>query len=106
MVKLTIMEAPMSRSLSLAQAKAQLARCVRQAEDGHSIIITRYGKPVAAVVQAEALRELERFRAAGKASVGGLASLAGRWKDGASFAAELERQVSRRRPPRPVPDLD
>lgn len=39
----------MARKLSAAQAKSQLADCLRKAESGESVIITRHGKAVAAL---------------------------------------------------------
>ena len=36
--------------LSAAQAKSQLAECLRKAENGEPVIITRHGKAVAALV--------------------------------------------------------
>ena len=83
----------MSRTLSVAQAKATFAACVRWAEDGEPIIISRHGKPVAALVQAADVERLERLRAAGPE--GGLASLAGGWK-GSEELAKLVRRLGRR----------
>jgi prevent-host-death family protein len=40
----------MARQLSAAQAKSRLADCLRKAERGESVIITRRGRPVAARV--------------------------------------------------------
>ncbi len=75
----------MSRTLSVAQAKATFAACVRWAEDGEPIIISRHGKPVAALVQAADVERLTRLRAAGPE--GGLASLAGGWKGSRNWPA-------------------
>lgn len=81
----------MARTLSVAQAKATFAACVRWAEDGEPVIISRHGKPVAALVQVGDVERLKQLRAAGPE--GGLASLAGGWKG----AGELARLVKRRR---------
>lgn len=81
----------MSRTLSVAQAKATFAACVRWAEDGEAIIISRHGKPVAALVQAADVERLTQLRAAGPES--GLASLAGGWEG----SDELARRVRRGR---------
>lgn len=70
----------MAKSLSLAEVKATLSDRVRDVENGEPVLITRHGKPVAALVRVEDLEHLERLRAAGPE--GGLASLAGGW-DGA-----------------------
>ncbi len=40
----------MARKLSAAQAKSHLADCLRKAENGEPVIITRHGKAVAALV--------------------------------------------------------
>lgn len=82
----------MTRSVPLAEAKAKLSECIRDAERGESVVITRYGKPVAALVGAEELSRLERLRAAGP--MAGLAGLAGGWTDSDDLADLLE---SRRR---------
>lgn len=53
--------------------------------------ITRYGKPVAAIVSIEDLEQLQRLRAARLA--GGLVNLAEEWEDTDEFAQELDRVV-------------
>ena len=68
----------MNTRMSLAEAKTNLSTCVRKAETGIPVIITRHGKPVAALVRAEDLAHLERLRKSGPE--GGLASLAGGWE--------------------------
>ena len=73
---MTIMVMP--RRVSVAEAKSQLSSCIREAEAGHPVLITRHGKPVVAIVSAGELDHLGRLRAAGAA--GGLASLAGGWR--------------------------
>lgn len=66
------------KSLSVAEVKATFSECVRRAEAGRSLLITRHGKAVAALVRAEDLEQLERLRAAGPE--GGLANLVGGWE--------------------------
>jgi prevent-host-death family protein len=78
--------------MSVAQAKATFAACVRWAESGEAVIISRHGKPVAAMVRAEDLERLERLRSAGPES--GLASLAGGWKNSDELI-ELVRKARR-----------
>lgn len=68
----------MSRTLPAARVKAEFAECVRKAEAGEAVVITRHGRVVAALVPADRLEQLERLRAAGPAA--GLAGLAGGWK--------------------------
>lgn len=86
----------MTKDLTVAEAKARFSYCVRSAEEGRPVIITRHGKPVAALVPAEDLERLQRLRAAGPE--GGLASLAGGWKGSEELADALDRQ--RRSAPR------
>ena len=78
----------MKKQISIAEAKAQLSGCIRQVENGDSMLLTRHGKAVAALVPASALEQLERLRQAGPA--GGLASLAGGWPDSAELAELLD----------------
>jgi prevent-host-death family protein len=88
--------------LSLAEAKATLSEAIREVESGSPLVITRHGKPVAALVRAEDLATLERLRSAGPQQ--GLASLAGGWEG----SDELVESVSaaRRRGRRRSPALD
>ena len=65
------------QSLSVVEAKAQFARCLRVAESGTPIVVTRHGKPVVALVPASDLEQLQRLHAAGPS--GGLASVATGW---------------------------
>ncbi len=87
----------MRRDYSVAEAKAHFADCLRSAERGEPVVITRHGKAVAAVVAAEDLERLERLRAAGPE--GGLASVAGGW-EGSESLAEAIRLAKRSRPRR------
>ncbi|MGH6692700.1 MAG: type II toxin-antitoxin system Phd/YefM family antitoxin [Gammaproteobacteria bacterium] len=86
----------MSTEYPLAVVKAKLAQFVRDAEGGRPVVITRHGKPVAALVAAEDLAQLERLRAAGPAA--GLSSLAGGWEgsDDLVRAVAEERERARR----------
>ena len=86
----------MRRDFSVAEAKAHFAECLRSAEKGDSVVITRHGKPVAAMVRAEELERLERLRAAGPQA--GLASVAGGWEGSEDLVEILLRQ--RRSAPR------
>ncbi len=90
------------KSMSVAEAKAKFAEQIREVENGDPIVITRHGKPVAALVRPEDLERLERLRAAGPE--GGLASLAGGWEDSEELVRVLE--SSRRDSRRPPPELD
>jgi prevent-host-death family protein len=78
----------MEKSVSVAEAKAALSECIRQVEGGSSMIITRHGKPVAALVPPNDLEQLERLRKAGPE--GGLASIAGGWEGSDELVRILE----------------
>ena len=81
----------MTTTVSAARAKAEFAECMRRAEAGDPVVITRHGKPVVALVRADHLHEMERLRSAGPAA--GLAGLAGGWRG----SRELVRLVTRSR---------
>ncbi|HEX7117844.1 MAG TPA: type II toxin-antitoxin system Phd/YefM family antitoxin [Longimicrobiales bacterium] len=76
------------KSRSVAEVKAKLSEHIREVEHGESIIITRHGKAVAALVRPEDLETLERLRSAGPK--GGLASIAGGWEDSEDLVRILE----------------
>jgi prevent-host-death family protein len=78
----------MKKQISLAEAKATLSECIRKVEGGKTLLITRHGKPVAALVRAKDLENFERLKKAGPE--GGLASLAGGWKDSEEFVRILD----------------
>ncbi len=86
----------MRKTLTAAEAKTHFAESLRLAEAGDVVEITRYGKPVAAIVGARTLELLERLLAAKPAE--GLQSLVGLWDDGDELADELDRTPSRRPP--------
>jgi prevent-host-death family protein len=92
----------MARKVSVAKAKAQLSECVRVAERGDSVYITRHGKAVAALVPASEVKTLERLRASSPHA--GLAALAGGWKGSDEFVRLVKRY--RRSAPRKAPALD
>ncbi|HLA79276.1 MAG TPA: type II toxin-antitoxin system prevent-host-death family antitoxin [Vicinamibacteria bacterium] len=81
----------MPRAVSAVHAKEHFAEFLRKAEAGDTVVITRHGKPVAALVAAVSADEMERLAALGPA--GGLASVAGGWRG----SAELVRLLSRKR---------
>ncbi len=87
----------MSKSMTVAQAKARFSEAVRKAEAGEAVIITRRGKAVAALVRAEDLEQLDRLRAAGPEA--GLVGLAGGWEGSEELVEEILQ--GRRSPPRP-----
>ena len=77
----------MKKLISLAEAKATFSECIRDAESGKEVLITRHGKPVAALVRAKDLENFERLKKAGPE--GGLASLAGGWEESEEFVRIL-----------------
>ena len=91
----------MATTVSAAKAKAQFAECMRKAEAGDPVVITRHGKAVVALVRADRLEQLERLRSAGPEA--GLASVAGGWRGSQELANIVE--ASRRSKPRRVPRL-
>ncbi len=95
----------MSKAMTIAEAKAHFSQCVKSAEGGETVVITRYGRAAAAVVSAKYLAELEASGRKGPAHRG-LAALVGRFPDGAEFAAEVERTARERTAPRKTPGFD
>ena len=89
---------------SAAEAKSHLGDLLRFAERGDQVVITRYGKPVAALVNADEFAQLERLKAAGPEA--GLAGLVRRWRDSEELASELDRVAQNRHAAREVPALD
>src|SRR5947208_2692848 len=73
--------------VTVATAKARFAACVREAEQGTTVVITKHGRRVAALVPAGDVEELRRLRAAGPKA--GLASLAGGWEGSGVLHAQL-----------------
>ena len=92
----------MTRVRTVVDAKAHFAQCVREAEHGEAVVLTRHGRSVAAIVPFDLIEDLRRLRAAGPAA--GLASLAGGWK-GSQEVAEKALEYGRSEG-RPLPDLD
>ena len=92
----------MEKSLSVAEAKANFSACIRKVETGESVLITRHGKTVAALVPADELERLERLRKAGPET--GLISIAGGWEGSEELADILDKSI--RRGQRSVPKLD
>ncbi len=96
------MEVSMRRNISVAEAKATFSECIRAAESGNAVLITRHGKPVAALVSPSDLEHLERLRRAGPGS--GLASIAGGWDNSDELVEILS--DSPRQGQRNTPDLE
>jgi len=88
-------------TVSAAKAKAEFAECIRKAEAGDPIVITRHGRAVVALVRADRLQQLERLGSAGPAA--GLAGLVGGWRGSEELVRLLteSRRAKVRRVPRP-----
>jgi prevent-host-death family protein len=88
------------KSLSVAEAKASFSDAIRAVEGGTTVLITRHGKPVAALVTPDDVDKLELLRSAGPEE--GLASIAGGWKGSDELAANVDTAArrGRRRAPR------
>jgi prevent-host-death family protein len=84
----------MTKILSTAEVKAHLSESIDLALQEGYVIITRYGKPVAALVSYEDLMQLQRIRSANQ--TGGLAGLGEDWEDSEEFAGELDQIVRER----------
>jgi len=78
----------MDKSISIAEAKATFSDCIRQVEAGSSVLITKHGRPVAALVCPGDLEHLERLKKAGPES--GLVSIAGGWENSEQLATILD----------------
>ena len=93
----------MNRTLSVAEAKAHFSECLKEAEDGEPVMITRHGKLVAGIVSAEDVERIRQLRALGPE--GGLASIVGSFADVPDFPEQLD-QIVRSRGSRATPDFD
>ena len=92
----------MENNISVAEAKATFSECIRKVEAGNAVLITRHGKPVAALVSPSDLEHLERLRKAGPEN--GLASIVGGWENSEELASILD--ASPRQGQRNTPDLE
>lgn len=91
-----------TETLPLSEAKAKLSESIRKVEAGQTVLITRHGRPVAALVPIDDAARVERLRAAGPE--GGLASVAGGWADSDELVQRI-RETARSNP-RTVRALD
>jgi prevent-host-death family protein len=92
----------MARNFSIVEIKAHLSDFIRKVESGESVLITKHGKAVAALVPPDMVSRLECLRKAGPE--GGLSSLAGGWKGSEDLVRLLAR--SKRTKPRRHGGLD
>jgi len=97
----SFVEEPELKQLTAAQAKAKFADCIRSAESGEPVLVTRHGKPVAAIVDARDVRQLERLKAASPEE--GLAGIVGKWEGSDELVDAILESIEARRaqyPPR------
>jgi prevent-host-death family protein len=59
---IAIRSSPLSRRVSIADARNHLTRLLREIERGETIELTRHGRPVAALVSISELRRLREGR--------------------------------------------
>jgi prevent-host-death family protein len=90
--------------MTAAEAKSQFAESLRLVDTGNVVVITRYGKPVAALVGPEDLEQLDRLKA--QVPEEGLVKLVGRWADSGELCDALDDVVEKRSMGRPAPELD
>lgn len=83
-----------NKALSVAEAKAHFSECIENAVNEGYVLITRYGKPIAAIVDLQDLEQLMRLRSARE--TGTLANLGSDWEDADEFAQILDEIVQER----------
>lgn len=88
----------MSKTLTASEAKAQFDEALRDAEAGDSVVITRRGRPIAAIVPIGDLTELTRGKGADPSR--GLAGIAGGWHGSEELVEQLEKLRRSRQAPR------
>jgi prevent-host-death family protein len=87
--------------IPIAEAKARLSECIRRAEHGEVLFLTRRGKAAVALVSAKDAQQVVRLRRAGPEH--GLASLAGGWEGSDELANVIAGRVRSR--PRSSPPM-
>ena len=94
----------MSRTVSAAVAKTHFAEALRDAEAGELVMITRYGRPVAALVPADLALQAQRLQAASPDQ--GLGSLIGRFPDANELLEALDEMQGDRDMVRDLPEFE
>jgi prevent-host-death family protein len=89
--------------MTAAEAKSQFAECLRTVDKGNVVVITRYGKAVAALVGPEDLVQLDGLKA--RVPEEGLIGLVGRWRDSGELSDALDKVIEGRSKGRLAPQL-
>ena len=82
----------------------KVAESIRLVEKGEVILITRHGKPVAALVTPSEIEGLDRLRS--RTPDDGLAGLVGKWSDSDELVRGLEKNNELQRDSKPFPSLE
>lgn len=86
---------------SIADAKAHLAAYVADAEAGNRVVLTRHGRPVAALVP---IADLDRLESLGQDDPqAGLAGLIGAWEEDEEMVDVIQSVIASRTGPRQLP---
>lgn len=79
----------MTKTLTAAKAKSNFEEALREAEAGDRVVITRKGRPVAALISIGDLSELSGSRKFDPSQ--GLAGIAGGWPGSEELVEQLEK---------------
>ncbi len=90
--------------MTSAEAKARFAESIRLVEGGEVVVITRHGKPVAALVTPDELDGLKRLRS--RSPEEGLAGLVHKWTDSDELVDALDRSSRREEDAKEIPSLE
>jgi prevent-host-death family protein len=93
----------MTRQVTLAQIEEDVAACLRSAEGGDTVLVTRNGKPVVAMISARDTETPDRRQPPAPGRTG-LAALAGGWEGSDELVERIAE--SRRTPGRPLVELE
>lgn len=91
----------MRKIVSMAEIQDRFRDCLRAAEEGDMVVVTRDGKPVVALI---AMSEVDRLERSQPGPEAGLAGLAGGWEGSEELIQHIAE--SPRTPSRAMVDLD
>jgi len=86
---------------TIADAKAHLSSCVASAEAGEPVLLTRHGRPVAAMINTQDWERLQALKASHKR---GLMALVDGSESGDAWAEQIDRIMATRSSVRSLPD--